>query len=146
MYDRDVGDFVGTWYVKWVTGKDPFLQPNWSLWIGTGGHGDEAARLTESYQIAVGFAILNAEGEVMLPPPDPDHPPIQQPLDFLFVGGTLRWTGFYKDQPMRLYVSLGETQAPTGVTYQSLYASTTWGDPDQVGVWGADGNPPPGGG
>jgi hypothetical protein len=140
---NSIAFFVGTWYVKWATGarvesgQDPLIAKGYTLYIGTGANGDFAPQLTDDYNIVVGFTLLDAEGGVVLSSSDQGH----QPVQLLFTNGALRWTGWWEAQPVRIYISLGETVAPNGVTTYSIYASTTYGDPEQVGVWGADGNP-----
>lgn len=141
--ENNIANFLGTWYVKWATGQrlesglPPYIASGYTMLIGTGTQGDFPPRLTGTYDVAVGFALVNANGEVVLSSEDEEH----QPVQFLLLDGTLRWTGYWSGEPTRIYISLGETVSPSGVTTYSLYASTTYGDPDQVGVWGADGNP-----
>lgn len=146
MAINTVANFIGTWYVKWVSGAEsggeaPYILPGYTMYIGTDTYGDVVPWLTpDTYETIVGFALVDENGTVVIPNED-DH----QPVAFVFVGGTLRWTGYWQRQPVRIYVSLGETVSPSGNHTYSIYASTTYGDPDQVGVWGADGNPPHGG-
>lgn len=140
---NSIAFFIGTWNVKWATGaraeagKTPYIDQGYTLYIGTGTQGDFPPRLTGSYEIVVGFTLIDQQGNVVLSSDNAIH----QPVELLYVDGTLRWTGWWTEQPVRIYVSLGETVSPNGVTTYSIYASTTYGDPEQVGVWGADGNP-----
>ncbi len=134
-----VKDFVKVWRVRWVAGVNPWLQEGWTIAIGTGSEtlGDRAPYLDGQYQTCVGFAVLDGE-TVKLSSKDQDE--YLQPLALLFAGDTLRWSGWLDGKPLRLYISYSETKDPSGdVTYGSLYGSTTFGDPDQVSVWGADG-------
>jgi hypothetical protein len=145
MATDTIANFIGVWYVKWVAGSQsegeaPYIAPGYTMYIGTGTHGDTPAQLTDTYETVVGFSLLDGDGTVVIPNEE-EH----QPSSFVFVNGTLRWNGFWLLQPVRIYISLGETVSPSGVRTYSIYASTTYGDPDQVGVWGADGNPPHGG-
>jgi hypothetical protein len=140
----NVGNFIGAWNVQWVSGEKPFLQGGWTVLIGTGTNGDRPPFLTGEYAIAVGFTVLNGQNRIALstsPRISGETP--EEPLELLFVGDTLRWAGFYEQQPLHIYISLSVAQT-TGEAYLSLYGSTTWGDPDQVGVWGADARPPGG--
>ncbi len=134
-----VKDFVGTWIVRWVTGENPWLQEGWTISIGTGDEtlGDTAPFLDGAYQICVGFSVFDGE-KVVLSSNDQDES--HQPLVLLFTGDTLRWSGWYEGQALRIYISYSSTEDAAGeTTYASLYGSTTYGDPDQVSVWGADG-------
>jgi len=143
-----IANFVGTWYVKWATGQrvesgeSPYIATGYTLLIGTGTDGAFPPKLTDAYDVTVGFALLDGNGTVVLSSAEVTN----QPVQFLYLNNTLRWTGYWTGQPVRIYISLGETVSPSGLHTFSLYASTTYGDPDQVGVWGADGNPPHGGG
>ena len=136
----NVGDFIGSWTVKWVAGQEPFLQEEWTLFIGTGTQGDSPPFFTGEYAVAVGFTVMNGQDQVEL---STTTPPGHQPLELMLVGNTLRWTGYYDQKPLHIYISLSATET-TGATYISLYGSTIWGDPDQVGVWGTDARPPGG--
>jgi hypothetical protein len=140
-----VGDFIGSWTIKWVTGEQPFLQANWTILIGTGTNGANLPSFTGEWAVCVGFAVLDADGDVELSttPQNGDEPTPHQPLLLLFDGSSLRWEGYYKQKPLNIYISLSTTQT-TGTPYVSLYGSTTLGDPDQVGVWGTDARPPGG--
>lgn len=134
-----VKDFVGVWTVRWVTGENPFLQEEWTIALGTGNEtwGDKAPFLDGEYETCVGFAVLDGETKKLS---SNDLDEYGQPLALLFSEGTLRWSGLYEGQALRIYISYSATEDVSGeVTYASLYGSTTYGDPDQVSVWGADG-------
>lgn len=134
-----VKDFVGVWTVRWVTGENPWLQEGWTIALGTGNEtwGDKEPFLDAEYQTCVGFAVLDGETSKLS---SNDQDEYDQPLALLFSDGTLRWSGLYEGQALRIYISFSSTEDPSGeVTYTSLYGSTTYGDPDQVSVWGADG-------
>lgn len=140
----NVGDFIGSWTIKWVAGQEPFLQEGWTLFIGTGIQGDHPPSFSGEYAVVVGLTVMNGQDQVELstttqPAQDPPH----QPIELMLVGNTLRWTGYYEQQPLHIYISLSAAET-TGATYVSLYGSTTWGDPDQVAVWGTDARPPGG--
>ena len=134
-----VKDFVGVWTVRWVTGNNPWLQEGWTIALGTGNEtwGDKAPFLNGEYQTCIGFAVLDGETSQLS---SNEQDEFHQPLALLFTGGTLRLTGYYDGKPLRLYISFSSTEGVGGEeTYASLYGSTTYGDPDQVSVWGADG-------
>ena len=136
-----VKDFVGTWTVRWVAGEEPWMSPGWTLVIGTGTQGAEYPFLNAEYETCVGFTVLDAQGAAQLSTADqPDH---NQPLALLYSGNTLRWAGYYKGQPLRIFISAAEAQMPGGETSVTIYGSTVFRDPDQVGVWGADGEGAP---
>lgn len=139
----NVGDFVGSWTVQWVSGRKPFLNSGWTLLIGTDTEGDSPPFLSAECSVCVGFTVLAGDGAVELSTTPQNGADPHQPLALLFDGSNLRWTGYYEQQPLSVYISLSTTQT-TGDPYRSLYGSTTWGDPDQVGVWGADARPPGG--
>jgi hypothetical protein len=145
-----IGDFIGTWQVNWVDGVNPWFEQGWLLMIGTGSdYGDLPPEFTGEYQVCVGFAVLG---------PEPDQPDNlteveistglnqderHQALLLLLYGDTLRWKGYYQGKPLYIYISISETWTPGGDRYLTLYGSTTYGDPEQVAVWGGSGTPPP---
>jgi hypothetical protein len=133
----NVGDFVGSWKINWAPGPvQEKLQAGWIL-IGTGSsYGDSAPELNEEYGIQVGFAILGLDGSPVITDEN-------EPLVFLFEGSTLHWKGYFEREPLYIDVSAAEVVTPEGNRYVSIYANTTQGDPDQVGVWGGTGSPPP---
>lgn len=136
---QSVKPFVGRWHVGMIGNPAGFLQPGYQLLIGTGKHGAKEPALNDDFEVVVGCAVLDSKGEPALAGEGSD-----QALEMLFANGTLRYAGYYKDAPIRLYISMAEAISPDGVTtYPAIYGTTTSGDPDQVGVWGAEGNPPP---
>jgi hypothetical protein len=141
-----IGDFIGTWKVNWVDGENPWFQPGWILMIGTGsGYGDEPPSFTGDWQVRVGFAVLDltqSSTPIQLST-DQDQEDRHQPLELLLYGDQLRWKGYYETKPLYIYISLSETWTPGGDRYLTLYGSTTYGDPEQVAVWGGSGAPPP---
>jgi hypothetical protein len=145
MEEPTLKDFLHEWYVKFVDGEEPWLQPGWRLLIGTGEQGATAPWFSEDFETCVGFTILDGQGQVKLSTSQQQE--YQEPIYLLYVSGHLRWAGFAKDDqgnptPLRIYISLSRAEMLSGDHYDSLYGSSTWGDPDQVGVWGADGRPP----
>jgi hypothetical protein len=135
----NIGPFLGEWNVG-MTGTTGYLKQGYKICIGTGKFGDSLPFLTEAYKTCVGFAIFNEQGEKVAATGDsPDNPML-----LLFAHGTLRNASYYDGLPVRFYISMAEAEMPTvGTVYPAIYGTTTSGDPDQVGVWGADGNPPP---
>lgn len=132
----NIGTFVGKWYIQF-TGGDAWLQENWILMIGTNSkYGDEPPFLTAEYAVCVGFAVLNLA----------DNCPVQlstedqagnQPLVLRLTGEQLRWKGYYKQQPLYIYIAAAETCTPAGKKYTHVFGSTTYGDPEQMAVWEA---------
>ena len=136
-----VGNFVGKWWVHWVDGVRDWLQKGWRIDIGTGGPaGDSVPSFTGEYNVCVGFAVIDMEDHKVALSTEGHEG--EQPLYFVLVGNQLQWKGYYDQQPLWIYISLSETTLE-GNTYLSVYGSTTWGDPDQVGIWGGNGTPPP---
>ena len=141
----NIGDFIGAWQVNWVDGEAPWFQPGWTLMIGTNSsYGDEGPGFTGEFQVRVGFAVLDPSqpNSVQLSTAL-DQGERQQPLWLLLYGNQLRWEGYYAGKPLYIYVSLSDTETPAGGRYLTLYGSTTYGDPEQVAVWGGSGTPPP---
>jgi hypothetical protein len=132
-------DFVGRWQVQWVDGDQPFLQKGWILEIGTSNNSSLLPFLTGEYQIATGFSVLSSLDPPTAELSSSDKDEYNQPLALLLGDEGLRWEGWYKGQRLSLVISLAQTKVPGGDTYKSLYGSTTYGDPDQVAVWGANG-------
>lgn len=139
-----VGDFIGSWRIGLSTGPaQKILNAGWIL-IGTNSeYGDSPPALTGKYTISVGFAILDQDGNPLLSTRNQEDDDANQPLLFLLEGNDLRWQGYYKRQPLYIYVSAAELATPGGGRYVSIYGNTIYGDPDQVGVWGGTGTPPP---
>lgn len=140
----NIGDFVGSWTVQWIAGSKPALETDWQLLIGTGTEGDKPPFLDQDFAVCVGFTLLDENGKVEISTTPPNGEDPQQDLLFLLDGGTLRWAGYYQGMPLRIYVSVAVARTAGDSSYTALYGSTTWGDPDQVGVWGADARPPGG--
>ena len=142
-----IGDFRGSWKITGATGPGNVLEDGGYILIGTGsGWGDSVPVLTpEGFQTVVGFALVQNGKPVMLsdiPMASEGHQG-QQPLLFLFQDGYLRWSGFYNQQPLRIFVSAADFTKADGVRYVAIYGTTIQGDPEQVGVWGGSGSPPP---
>lgn len=135
----NIKPYIGSWTIKWISGANPQVQPNWTLLIGTGSaNGDTAPELSDDYDVIVGFAVLDDSGVCRLS----SSSDANQPLPMLFSNGTLRTVGTSEHLPVRIYLSMALAELPDGGNYPSIYGSTVSGDPDQVGVWGADANPP----
>jgi hypothetical protein len=139
-----VKDFTGNWYVWWVDGERSFLQKGWQVALGTGQSGAKAPFLNAELQVVMGFSILSPNSDGTWTPVFSTQDQQQQPLELLFADGSLRWIGYYGGQPLRIYISACEANTPGGESVISLYGSTVFGDPDQVGVWGANDRPPGG--
>jgi hypothetical protein len=113
----NVGAYIGTWFVGMTGSPSGLLQPGCQLVIGTGEYGATPPFLTEGYKTAVGFAVLDPDGTPVLGTGDSEN----DPLLFLFVNGSLRYAGYYKRQPLRIYISMAEALMPT--------VGTTGGEP-----------------
>jgi hypothetical protein len=141
----NINDFVGTWFIQHKSGNpNTPLQNGWILEIGTGKYGAKKPFLSAEGAVCVGFALL----ETSTSPPEvkviiatDDHEG-NQPAVLRLTGSQLRWKGYYNQQPAYIYISAAETVTPEGKTHINLYGSTTFGDPDQVAVWGGSGTPP----
>ena len=61
----NVGNFIGSWHIKWTAGVDQkLMQEDYVLRIGTGSrHGDQPPRLTDEYAVVVGFVLLDPAGK-----------------------------------------------------------------------------------
>lgn len=141
-----IGDFRGSWKITGATGQGSALQDGGYILIGTGsGWGDSLPAFTESFQTVVGFAVVNDGQPAMLSdvPLASDGHQGHQPLLFLFENGYLRWSGYYNQQPLRIFVSAADFTKANGQRYVAVYGTTIQGDPEQVGVWGGSGSPPP---
>jgi hypothetical protein len=140
-----IGDFIGAWKIDWVTGAEPWFQPGWTLLVGTGStYGDSVPSFTGEWQVCVGFSVLDsAQPDQVQLSTELDQQERNQALFLLLYGDQLRWKGYYKGKPLYIYISLSETWTPGGNRYLTLYGSTTYGDPEQVAVWGGSGTPPP---
>jgi hypothetical protein len=137
----NIKNFCGVWKLTQVAGTVGFWAPGYLLEIGTGRGGATAPYLSPEGDVCAGFAVLELTpgGFVeVLSSADGQN----QLLEFVLVDGVLRWIGSYTDQPLSLYISLCERQTLRGKRYLYLYGSTVFGDPEQVGVWGAEANPP----
>jgi hypothetical protein len=143
-----IGDFRGSWKITGATGPGSVLgEGEGYLLIGTGSRwGDSLPGFTESYQVIVGFALVN-DGQVVelsdVPLSSGEHGG-PQPLAFLFQDGCLRWSGYFGQSPLRIFVSAAEFTKADHSRYVAIYGTTIQGDPEQVGVWGGSGSPPPG--
>jgi hypothetical protein len=141
----DISNFVGSWYIQLRDGStDHGMQKDSTLLIGTGSeYGDQPPFLSAEYAVCVGFAILDENGVVELStdPADPGSTP-NQALVLRMTGDQLRWKGYYMQQPLYIYIAAAETWTPGGESYIHLFGSTTYGDPEQMAVWGGSGTPP----
>lgn len=157
----NIGNFIGSWYINWRDGVEGHgLQQGWTLRIGTDSdYGDCPPFLSDDYRVCVGFSMINEDGEVELstnPPAQgvpraPGYP--QQPkqsLSLFLIGHQLCWRGDLGVElggktvvhPFEVYISAAPTLAGGEKTVK-LYGSSTWGDPEQMAVWGGSGTPPP---
>ncbi len=135
-----INSFMGVWPINFTTG--PLSQPGnvlenlGSIEIGTGGNGAMAPFLSdEDYQVKVGFALLDKLGGVIF---STDSGPVLS-----LVGEQLRWHGPYEGQELNINIALAEIfrgDAEDRGLHPYVFGCTVYGDPDQVGVWGASGS------
>ena len=157
-----VGNFVNSWGIKWRDGVEGHgIQQGWTLLIGTGSdYGDSEPFFSPSpdYEVRVGFSMINQDGAVELStePPGPRvprAPGYRQPgqdMSLFLIGEQLCWRGELGVEiggellirPFEVYISVAPTLAGGEKTVK-LYGSSTWGDPEQMAVWGGSGTPPP---
>lgn len=139
----NIGDFVGAYTIRNVVtaNESPLLEVGGKFFIGTGNPelGDEAPFLTDGGFVVTGFAILAEDHQQVLATKDEEGEPLLLALN----ESNLRWAGWYKGQPLRIYVSTYEINSLGGVRTRGLYGAIVYGDPEQVGVWGADDTPTP---
>lgn len=134
-----IADFIGEYNVTTMS-EGSVLQPGMTLHIGNGMYGATPPVLTDGYYITVGFAIVQPDGTQVLT--SGDGSPNAVPLVMVYDEGTLWWKGFDdSEKPLRIYLSLAQGETIGGLPYKAVYGTTLSGDPEQVGVWGADGNP-----
>ena len=140
-----VKDFTGTWYVWWGDGERSVLQKGWKIVLGENEEGAKEPFLSPDYQVLMGFSILAptaTEQGVEWTPVFSTADQQQQPLVLMYADGCLRWDGYYQGEALRIYISASEADQVGEQRSISLYGSTVFGDPDQVGVWGASDRPP----
>lgn len=138
----NVKNFSGLWWLSQVAGGNAIWAPGDQLAIGTGQSGATVPYLTAEGDVCVGFAIRRRNGEGGFDTVFSSEDGQNQRLALMLVDGVLRWSGSYAGQPLSIYVSLADFKTVRGETYLYLYGSTVYGDPEQVGVWGAEANPP----
>jgi hypothetical protein len=138
----NVKNFCGLWWLTQVASSASLWEQGYQLAIGTGQSGATAPYLSAESDVCVGFAIRQPTGAgaftTVLSSADGQN----QELSLVLVDGVLRWSGSYQGEPLSIYVSLCERNTIRGEHYLFLYGSTVYGDPEQVGVWGAEANPP----
>jgi len=156
----NVGNFVGSWDIRWRDGVEGHgIQQGWRLKIGTNSdYGDCSPFLSLDYTVRVGFSMINQDGGVELStvPPAPGvcrAPGYRQPdqdMSLFVIGEQLCWRGNLGveldgelvTKPFEVYISAAPTLVGDKKTVK-LYGSSTWGDPEQMAVWGGSGDPPP---
>lgn len=133
-----IADFIGEYGVT-TSSEGSVLQPGMTIHIGDDQFGAKAPVLTDGFFITVGFAILDQDGTPVLA--TGDGSPDAVPLLLVYDEGTLQWKGFREGVVLRIYLALAQGATLGGLPFKALYGTTLSGDPEQVGVWGADGNP-----
>ncbi len=140
---ESVKSFLGTWRINLVASAEPPWEVGYLLEVGTGQNGAQEPFLNEESQICVGFAILAPNSDGSYSPVLSSADSQQQPLVLMFVNGVLRWQGYYQTKPLQVFISAADVSAPLGSSTWVLYGTTAAGDPQQVGIWGAEASPPP---
>jgi hypothetical protein len=133
-----IAEFIGEYNVT-TSSEESVLQQGMKLHIGDGKHGATQPVLTDGYFITVGFAVVDQDGAPVLT--TGDEGPTSVPLVLIYEDGTLWWKGFFNNAPLRVYLSLAQGATVGGLPFKAIYGTTLVGDPEQVGVWGADGSP-----
>lgn len=134
-----IADYIGEYNVTTMS-EGSKLQTGMTIHIGNDRYGATPPVLTDGYYITVGFAIVDQNGNPVLT--SEDGGPNAVPLRLVYDEGTLWWKGFDSRQaPLRIYLSLAQGETIGGLPFKAVYGTTMSGDPEQVGVWGADGNP-----
>ena len=140
--NANIKNFCGLWWITQVASGADLWAAGDHLLIGTGESGDTKPFLSPEGDVCAGFAIRRPSADggfgTVLSSDDSEN----QELALMLVDGVLRWTGSYQAEPLSIYVSLCERKTVRGEPYLFLYGSTVYGDPEQVGVWGAEANPP----
>jgi hypothetical protein len=146
----NIGTFIGSWNIQYKSeGAGGPVQNGWTLMIGTdtdpenpNPFGDTSPFLDEEYVVCVGFALIdpnNGDPKVVISTRDYEG---EQPAVLSLVGEQLQWMGYYAGERASIYISAAQTPTVNGQSIH-LYGSTTFGDPEQVAVWGGSGTPPP---
>ena len=137
----DVYDFIGQY--KMTQGSRDldvgdrtlrkFVDVGDKLYIGTGTHNDPILQNDGT----LGVTIWNQDGQKF-----PENNGVAL---FSYETGRLSFTGTYDGLPLSFVISLYRASV-TGGLYKAPYGVVTWGDPDQVGAWGAEDDVDEGGG
>lgn len=138
----NVKNFCGLWWLTQVASSADLWAPGYQLAIGTGQSGATSPFLTSEGDVCVGFAIRQPTGAGAFTTVLSSDDGQNQELSLMLIDGVLRWSGSYQGKPLSIYISLCERGTVRGEVYLFLYGSTVFGDPEQVGVWGAEANPP----
>lgn len=129
-------DFVGTYTIRHGSGS---LGPEGSSVISVGNRLaiGEGRGVPKADGIKVGVAILDPDGEFVLPAPK--HPPFFAYCVEGTLNGSAYWFGDSEiPQLMSFQISLCTLKLAGGGTYKAPSILVTIGDPDNAGVWGAD--------
>lgn len=110
-----------------------FIEAGDKLYVGTGTHNDPVVQSDGT----LGVTIWNQDGQ--------KYPENDGVAYFSHKLGRLSHLGTYDGQPLSLVISLYRASVVGGL-YRAVYGVVTWGDPDQVGAWGAEDDVDEGGG
>ena len=137
----NVGSFIGSWPINFTTGPlskrgEPLAHLS-TIEIGTGHKGARRPHLNECFEVKVGFALLDERGKVIFSSGD-------DPGRLLTLADhQLRWHGPYEGEELNINIALAEVFRQDEIDHgfhPYLFGCTVYGDPDQVGVWGASGS------
>lgn len=135
---RALEDFVGTFTIRQGEGSELrdgkiLIRKDYLLCIGTGQYGDPV-----SDGIRVGISIVDPETRQRVLPQE-DSPPTFAYLVDGTLNGSSYWLGDKELPALLAYqVSLMMATLPDGGAYRAPTLRITIGDPENVGVWGAD--------
>src|SRR5262245_332053 len=122
----NIGTFVGSWKIQNKSGVEGGpVQDGWTLMIGTdtdndNPYGDTPPFLDGENTVCVGFALIDTTtnpGSPVVVISSKQHEG-NQPAELALVGEHLQWTGYYEQEPARIYISAAQTAtAGGGVVY-----------------------------
>ena len=105
--------FRRDWYIQWVTAREAWSAEglDGSPSAPDSEHGDRQPFLTEEYAVCVGFAVLDdGRDQIRCRSSRPTNQrKASSRCCSCLAGEQLRWKGYYKQQPLYIYISAAET-------------------------------------